>query len=58
MFWFFGGTDPDDWTKREKDGTLGERPVNHSPFFAPVIQPSLKTGVECMVVAALTFVGK
>lgn len=58
MFWFFGGTEPNDWDKRVKEGTVNELPVNHSPFFAPVIQPTLKTGVEAMVVAALTFVGK
>lgn len=29
-------------------------PVNHSPFFAPVPEPSIKTGVEAMSVAALT----
>ena len=58
MFWFFGGYDETDWDKREKEGTLEEIPVNHSPFFAPAIQPTLKTGVEAMVIAALTFVGK
>lgn len=58
MFWFFGGFDPDEHDQRVKDGTTNEIPVNHSPFFAPVIQPTLKTGVEAMAVAALTFVGK
>lgn len=58
MFWFFGGTEPEEYERRVKDGTVGELPSNHSPFFAPVIQPTLKTGVEAMVVAALTFVGK
>lgn len=58
LFWFFGGVDPDEWDKREKEGTLGEIAGNHSPFFKPEIQPTLKTGVEAMVVAALTFVGK
>lgn len=58
MFWFFGGTDAEVWDKHEKEGTLNEIPANHSPYFAPVIQPTLRVGVEAMVVAALTFVGK
>lgn len=58
LFWFFGGTDPDEFDRRRKEGTLHELPSNHSPYFAPVIQPTLQTGVEAMVVAALTFVGK
>jgi amidohydrolase len=57
-FWFFGGTDAKEWDEREKNGTLNDIPVNHSPYFAPVLQPTLKTGIDAMVVAALTFVGK
>jgi amidohydrolase len=56
-FWFFGGTAAKEWDERKKNGTLNEIPVNHSPFFAPVLQPTLKTGVDALVVAALTFVG-
>lgn len=56
LFWFFGGTDPELWDKNEKAGTIYENvPGNHSPFFAPVIQPTLKTGIDAMAVAALTF---
>lgn len=58
MFWFIGGVNEEEWEKRTKEGTLEEIPVNHSPYFALVIQPTLKTCVEAMVVAALTFVGK
>jgi hippurate hydrolase len=34
----------------------GGKPIafNHSPFFAPVPEPSLKTSVEAMSVAVLT----
>lgn len=28
-------------------------PVNHSPRFAPVIQPTLDTGTQALIVAAL-----
>ena len=58
MFWFFGGWDPEDHDKRVKEGTTHDIPVNHSPFFAPVIQPTLETGAEALVLSALTFVGK
>jgi hippurate hydrolase len=38
--------------KPRKAGRLNELPVNHSPRFAPVIHPTLRTGVETLVVAA------
>ena len=57
-FWMFGGVDRAEWDKMEKAGTLNEQPVNHSPYFAPVIQPTLKTGTDAMAIAALTFLGK
>jgi amidohydrolase len=58
VFWAFGGSAADVWEKHKKEGTLGELPVNHSPLFAPAVRPTLDTGVDAMVVAALTFVGK
>lgn len=57
-FWFFGGHDAKTWEEMEKQEKLDSLPTNHSPFFAPVLQPTLDTGIEAMVVAALTFVGK
>jgi len=33
-------------------------PVNHSEFFAPVIEPTLATGTEALVVAALEYLAK
>ena len=52
VFWFVGGTDPDIYAKAKAAGTLNKLPVNHSPQFAPVIHPTLETGVETLVVAA------
>ena len=52
VFWFVGGTDPDVYAQAKKSDRLNELPVNHSPLFAPVIHPTLKTGVETLVVAA------
>ncbi|KAL8812158.1 MAG: hypothetical protein Q9223_000916 [Gallowayella weberi] len=58
-FWFFGGTDEKVWDDAEKRGRLAEDvPVNHSPFFAPVIQPTLAAGIDALCLAALTFVKK
>ncbi|KAL2822419.1 hypothetical protein BJX63DRAFT_417529 [Aspergillus granulosus] len=53
-FWFLGGIDPDLWDK----GQTEEIPGNHSALFAPVIQPTLKAGVDALCIAALTFLKK
>jgi hippurate hydrolase len=55
VFWFVGGTDPATYAKAKVAGTLNKLPVNHSPQFAPVIHPTLETGVETLVVAALAW---
>ncbi|MGY4427864.1 amidohydrolase [Bradyrhizobium sp. F1.13.1] len=52
VFWFVGGTDPDSYAKAKAANKLNELPVNHSPKFAPVLHPTLETGVEALVVAA------
>jgi hippurate hydrolase len=52
VFWFVGGIDPQVYAKAKKEGRLGEIPTNHNPRFAPVIHPTLETGVEAMVVAS------
>jgi amidohydrolase len=52
VFWFFGGDDPKVYDKAKKAGKLNQLPSNHSPHFAPVIHPTLETGVKALVVAA------
>ncbi|WHQ70386.1 amidohydrolase [Methylorubrum extorquens] len=52
VFWFVGGTDPKRYAEAEKAGTLNALPSNHSPEFAPVLTPTLRTGVETMLAAA------
>ena len=52
VFWFVGGTDPAAYAKAQKEGKVGDIPTNHSPHFAPVIHPTLETGVKALVVAA------
>ena len=55
MFWFVGGTDPDLYAKAKAAGEINKIPTNHSPHFAPVVHPTLETGVETMVVGALAW---
>jgi hippurate hydrolase len=55
VFWFVGGTDPAVYAKAKAANRLNELPVNHSPKFAPVIHPTLRTGVETLVVATLAW---
>ena len=52
LFWFVGGTDPDTYKKAKDDGKVAEIPTNHSPKFAPVIHPTLESGVQALIVAA------
>ena len=58
VFWFVGGTDPEVYAKAKAAGRLNELPVNHSPHFAPVLHPTLETGVEALVVAALAWLAR
>jgi amidohydrolase len=55
MFWFVGGTDPGVYAKAKAAGEINKIPTNHSPYFAPVMHPTLETGVETMVVGALAW---
>jgi metal-dependent amidase/aminoacylase/carboxypeptidase family protein len=52
VFWFVGGTDPDQYAKAKAAGRTADLPTNHSPHFAPVLHPTLQTGVETLVTAA------
>jgi amidohydrolase len=52
VFWFVGGTDPDVYAKAKAAGRVQEIPTNHNPRFAPVIHPTLETGVETLLVSA------
>lgn len=52
VFWFVGGTDPQTFLAAKKEGRINSIPSNHSPRFAPVIHPTLKTGLQAMMTAA------
>ncbi|CAG8203330.1 unnamed protein product [Penicillium olsonii] len=58
VMWMFGGVDEKTWDDAESKGDLHSLPGNHSPFFAPVLQPTLKTGIDAMALGALTFLKK
>jgi amidohydrolase len=52
VFWFIGGTDPDIYAKAKESGRLGELPTNHNPRFAPVLHPTLETGISALIVGS------
>ena len=52
VFWFVGGTDPKKYAEAKQAGRVRQIPTNHNPGFAPVLHPTLETGVEAMVVAS------
>ena len=55
-FWFLGGIDAVKWDRAEEAGRIAQEiPANHSALFAPVIQPTMKIGVEALCVAALAY---
>ncbi|MFE9922841.1 M20 family metallopeptidase [Streptomyces sp. NPDC005774] len=57
-YWAIGGIDPERYAEAAKKGTVFQDiPVNHSATFAPVIQPTLDTGVSAVAVAALSWLG-
>ncbi|NEB77867.1 amidohydrolase [Streptomyces sp. SID14478] len=58
VFWFWGGLDTQTVVTALQEGRLDSLPSNHSPHFAPLIEPTLTTGVEALVVAALTWLGE
>ncbi|OMB81397.1 amidohydrolase [Mycolicibacterium conceptionense] len=55
-YWGFGGIDEKVYRTAVDAGRVGaDIPVNHSPSFAPVIQPTLDTGTQALVVAGLSW---
>jgi len=52
MFFFIGVLDPKDVEASQQPGGK-PLPINHSPYFAPVPEPSLKAGIKAMTLAVL-----
>ena len=57
-YWGLGGTDPGTYAAAAAAGTVSTLPANHSPMFAPVVQPTLATGTAALVVAASAWLSK
>lgn len=51
VMWWLGGADPQKYAESLKSGVA--LPSNHSPLFAPVYGPAIKTGVTAMIAMAL-----
>jgi hippurate hydrolase len=55
-YWGVGCVDPDTYRAAEQAGRVAQDiPVNHSAGFAPVLQPTLDSATQALVVAALTW---
>lgn len=55
-YWAIGGTDPIAFGAAGQAGRVNQDiPVNHSAGFAPTLQPTLDTGTQALVVAALSW---
>ena len=53
VYWFLGGADPALFGDALATGRMpDDLPSNHSPHFAPLIEPTLETGVVALVAAA------
>nr|WP_294865904.1 M20 family metallopeptidase [uncultured Pseudogulbenkiania sp.] len=52
VFWFVGGTDAKVYAEAKANQRLNTIPSNHSPRYAPVLDPTLKTGLQAMLAAA------
>lgn len=58
-YWTFGGSDRVKWDEAERRGTVEDDiPTNHSPFFAPEIEPTLKSGTRALITAVISYLGK
>jgi hippurate hydrolase len=58
VYWMLGGADPAIVNAAIAAGTFeADIPSNHSPFFAPLAQPTIDTGVRAVVVAAREWLG-
>ena len=57
-YWFVGSFDAEKYQAAEEAGTvLTDVPANHSPFFAPELEPTLEIATKEQVVGALAYLG-
>lgn len=56
VFWIIGGSDPETVITAQAAGRFEQEiPSNHSPYFAPILHPTIERGVEALVLGARTF---
>jgi len=55
MFWL-GAVDPELYQQVQKTGA--KLPSLHSPLFAPLPEPTIKTGVEAMTIMVMELLSK
>ncbi|MET8217900.1 hypothetical protein ACFYRD_23175 [Streptomyces hirsutus] len=59
-YWLLGGADPQAFGDAQDFEALARvvrgLPSNHSPQYAPVVEPTLSTGVRALVTAARTWI--
>lgn len=56
VFWITGGSDPETIMAAQAAGRFEQDiPSNHSPYFAPILHPTIERGVEALVLGARTF---
>ncbi|MCU4297294.1 amidohydrolase [Brevibacterium permense] len=57
-YWFVGSFDAEKYRAAEEAGTVfTDVPANHSPFFAPELEPTLEIATKAQVVGALAYLG-
>lgn len=59
LYWIWGGFDPGTYHRAEADGTLSKViPGNHASTFAPVMEPTFRTGASAMTTALMSYLGR
>ncbi|KQZ11309.1 amidohydrolase [Agromyces sp. Root1464] len=59
VYWILGGSDPALFGDALATGRMPDDiPSNHSPFFAPLIEPTLEVGVAALVAGAREWLGE
>ncbi len=57
-YWFVGGCSHEKYDQAKQDGTVAQLPGPHSPFWAPALEPTLRTGIETSLAAMGTWLAK
>ena len=55
VMWYVGGSDPNLIEAARREGRLDQFPGNHSPLFAPVIEPTMSVGIEALLTTSLAW---